>query len=85
VWTASQWAEFKEEYTSLLTAQSGKLGLNTCSSVKSLGVPKGERIRISEEWSNNLIKELEKIVQQSYQTFESKIKDALNRKGTRQQ
>jgi hypothetical protein len=47
-------AEFQEKYTRLINS-NGKLGRDSCSSVKSLGASERETLHISEEWSKYLI------------------------------
>jgi hypothetical protein len=75
--TASQCTAFNGKYTwhIILVEQNGKLGRNAFLSVKSLGLSKGKRNRISEERKNRVIEVTEKA--RMTQNFGSKLKFTL--------
>ena len=45
IWSYSQYSDFKDKYTWLISSKE-KLGCNFCSTVKSLGVLKRERLQL---------------------------------------
>ena len=77
IWSYSQYSDFKDNYTWLISSK-GKLGCDFCSTVKSLGVIKRERLHISEEWSDCLMEATEKDRASKLSHIRNKVKKHVN-------